>query len=240
MLAWWIIFLQSKWAKESDPLVLAPSALLDHRSLHFCDASFAFSIYLLLFLLPYRIDFHFLFILLFIFVAIPLYSILRETDEYQHTCEEWLKEGKVKEKCFSRNGKNDTWEYSVYMLMVTESVCPAQIFPPSFRPIKPSKVSSFLYLETAQTLQTQPMKMEFSHLCSGLPHLCFSLCLPPKLISNSTIQIRLKGIVILPVVEARNESLSFLLSLRSSHPFQSLLPQELWNLFSSLLHLATP
>lgn len=59
--------------------------------------------------------------------------------------------------------------------------------------------------------------------------------LPPKPVSNSTMQIRLKGIVIRPVVQTRRESLSFLLPLRSSHPFQSL-----WNLFSSLLHLATP
>ena len=59
--------------------------------------------------------------------------------------------------------------------------------------------------------------------------------LPPKPVSNSTMQIRLKGIVIRPVVQTRCESLSFLLPLRSRHPFQSL-----WNLFSSLLHLATP
>ena len=137
------------------------------------------SIYLL-FLLPYRIDFHFLFILLLVFMVIPLFSILRETDEYQHTCEEWFKDGKAKEKCLSRNGKNDSWDYSMSVLMAAKSVCPAQIFPPSFRPIEPSKVSSFLYLETAQTLQTQPMKVEFSHLCSGLPHLCFSLPSPTK------------------------------------------------------------
>lgn len=112
------------------------------------------SIYLLLFLLPYRLDFHFLFILLLVFMVIPLFSILRETDEYQHTCEEWLKEGKAKEKCLSRNGKNDSWDYSVSMLMATKSVCPAQIFPPSFRPTEPSKVSSFLYLETADTADT--------------------------------------------------------------------------------------
>ena len=76
--------------------------------------------------------------------------------------------------------------------------------------------------------------MEFSHLCPGLPHLCCSLPSPTKLISDSTIQIRLK---VLPVVQTRSEPLSFLSSLRSSHPFQSLLPQELWNLFSSFLQL---
>ena len=126
-------------------------------------------------------------------MVIPLYSILRETDEYQHTCEECLKEGKAKEKCLSRDGKNDSWDYSVSLLVATKSVCPAQIFPPSFRPIEPSKVSPFLYLETAQTLQAQPKKMEFSHLCPGLPHLCCSLPSPTKLISDSTTQIRLKG-----------------------------------------------
>lgn len=127
--------------------------LLNHLCLHFWGCSFACFHRSPPFLLPHRIDFHFLLYCYFFSWSYPLYSPLGETDEYQWwCCEKWLKEGKAKEKALVEMAKMIAGTI-LALLVAINSVCPAQIFPPSHTHRNHPKVS-LSYLKQDSTAGT--------------------------------------------------------------------------------------